>query len=374
MNTDVEKVLSCRALPTHTGMRPIATLAAALLLAAAPATAAHAVPPPQVAGFAYADQPGNPLYVVATGNEYNSTGGAIQVSRPVVGTYRVRFYGMAAPGGTAHVTAHGSNSLCVVASWSPAAVDLDINVRCYNNAGVLIDSRFVVNFTNRKPVGVHVGYLWNDNAVPPAIGHTPAPAYSYDSAGLPITVFRSAVGRYQVELGAFQTDSPGPWAAGYLHVTPYGAAARHCQALDPALVVDPSVIEVRCFDDTGAAVDTRFVLTYARQAAMLGGSGARTTATVDLSGVVPVMRGWTNSYGGAPTASMIIPGVYEIVFPGAGHLTGHAVAGIMGTPPAYCTIQSWWQSAGDEHLLVNCFDGNTGVANPAVLLNVAYIA
>jgi hypothetical protein len=252
--------------------------------------------------------------------------------------------------------------------------DQIVNIRCYNNAGALVDSRFVVNFTNRKPAGVNFGYLWNDNPVPGVAGHTPAAAYSYDSAGLPITVYRSAVGSYQVDLGAFKDDIPAPWAAGYLRITPYGSAARHCQALDPAFAADPSLIEVRCYDDTGFGVDTRFTLTYARRAAMLGGSGPRTTATVDLSGPVPVMRGWTNSYGGAPTATVIVPGTYQIVIPNAGHPKGHAIASIMGTPPMYCTIQSWWQNMGDEYLLVSCFDGNVGVPNPAVLLNVAFIA
>jgi hypothetical protein len=353
-------------------MRLIAILSTAILAVAAPVPAQAVTP--VVAGFVYASQPANMAYFAATGYEYNSAGMPIQILRPAVGTYQVKFFGMAAPGGVAHVSGYLSNSLCTVASWAPVAADLSVQVRCYNNAGALVDSRFVLNFTNRKPAGVNFGYLWNDNAVPGVGGHTPAAAYSYDSAGLPITVYRSAVGSYQVDLGAFKADIPAPWAAGYLRITPYASAARHCQALDPALVADPSLIEVRCYDDTGFAVDTRFTLTYARKTPMLGGSGARTTATVDLSGVVPVMRGWTNSYGGAPTATEIVPGTYQIVIPNAGHPKGHAIASIMGTPPMYCTIQSWWQNMGDEYLLVSCYDGNVGVPNPAVLLNVSFIA
>ncbi len=352
-------------------MRLIAILTAAVIVAMpAPVQGAG----PAVAGFAWGNQPGNPAYFPATGYEFNSAGLPIQILRPFAGTYQVKFFGMAASGGVAHASAYLSNSLCAVASWTPAGADQLVNVRCYNNAGALVDSRFVVNFTNRKPGGVNFGYLWNDNPVPGPAGHTPSAAYSYDSAGEAITVHRSAVGRYQVYLGAFAADSPGLWAAGHLRVTPYGAAARHCQVLDPALVADPSLIEVRCYDDTGFGVDTRFTLTYARNAAMLGGSGPRTTATVDLTGPAPVMRGWTNSYGGAPSATQIVPGTYQIVFPGAGHPKGHAIAAIMGTPPMYCTIQSWWQNLGDQYLLVSCYDGNVGVPNPAMLLNVSFIA
>ncbi|MBB5867260.1 hypothetical protein F4553_000639 [Allocatelliglobosispora scoriae] len=354
-------------------MRLLRVLAvAALIVAAAPAPA-HALPP-TAAGFAYANQPSNPNYILATGYEYNSVNLAVQVLRPAVGTYRVKFLGMGTLGGVPHVSARGSSSLCTVAWWGMAGGDQAVDVRCYDNAGLLADSRFVVDFTNRTPAVSGFGYLWNDNPVPPAIGHTPAPAYSYDSAGLPIKVFRSAVGRYRVELGAFRNDSPGPWAAGYLRITPYAAAARHCQALDPALVPDPQLIEVRCYDDTGSAVDSRFILTYARGAAMLGGSGARTTATVDLSAALPVMRGWTNSYGGAPTASMIIPGTYLIRIPNAAHPKGHAIASIMGTPPMFCTVQWWGPSGLDELVQVSCYDGDDGVPNPAVLLNIAFIA
>ncbi|WP_157631794.1 hypothetical protein [Catelliglobosispora koreensis] len=352
-------------------MRRLSTLLAAAVLSTTLAAPAHAVV--SAAGFAWAYDPANPAYFLASGYEYNSAGLPIQITRGFPGTYQVKFFGMGTAGGVAHVSSYGSNALCTIASWTQAAADQIVNVRCYNNAGALIDSRFAVNFTNRNPGAGHFAYLWNDNPVPGPAGHTPAAAYSYDSTGAPMTVWRSAAGRYRVRVGAFQADSPGPWAAGYLRVTPYGAAARHCQILDPLLVPDEQLIEVRCYDDTGSAVDTRFTLTYSRNVAMLGGSGTRTTATVDLSGPGPVMRGWTNSFGGVPTATQIVPGTYEVVFPNAGNPKGHAIASIMGTPPMYCTIQSWWQAAGDQHLLVSCFDGNIGVPNPAVLLNVSFI-
>lgn len=350
----------------------IAAAAVTTALAAAPLPA-QAVPA-EVAGFAWGNQPANPAYFPATGYEYNSAGLPIQILRPAVGTYQVKFFGMATTGGVAHTSAYLSNSLCTAASWAPAGADLLVNIRCYNNAGALIDTRFIVNFTSRRPAAGSFGYLWNNNPVPGPAGHTPPAAYSYDSTGAPITVYRSAAGHYQVDLGAFKADSPGPWADGYLRVTPYGAAARHCQVTDPVFAADPSLIEVNCYDDFGLAVDTRFTLTYARKVPALGGSGARMSATVDLSGFAPVMRGWTNSFGGAPTATVIAEGTYQIRIPGAGHPKGHAIASIMGTPPMYCTIQSWWQAAGDEYLLVSCFDGNNGDANPAVLLNVAYLA
>jgi hypothetical protein len=345
----------------------VTALVAATTLNAAPAQAA-----PIVAGFAWASQPGNPGYFLATGYEFNSSGLPIQVTRPVAGTYQVKFFGIGAPGGVAHVSSYMSNALCTIASWTTSGNDLLVNVRCYSNAGALIDSRFVVNFTNRNPGG-NFGYLWNDNPTPGPLGHVPAPAYSYDSTGAAIRVWHGGAGRYQVALGAFAADSAGAWATGYLKVTPYGAAARHCQILDPQLVPVAARLEVRCYNDLGVLTDSRFTLTYARTTPMLGGAGARTTATLDMSGGLPVLRGWTNAWGGAPIVSQLVPGTYDVVFPNAGNPKGHAVAAIMGTPPMYCTIQSWWEQDGDQHLRISCYDGNAGVPNPAMLLNVGFI-
>ncbi|HZN19846.1 MAG TPA: hypothetical protein VFB84_16925 [Micromonosporaceae bacterium] len=359
-------------------MRRHTLLTAALVLALASAStaAASASPAPAtddlaaavapVEGYVWAWQPANPGYIAATGYEYSSTGGAVQVLRPAVGTYQVRFLGMAGAGGVAHAGAYGTNHLCTVSSYGPSLGDEVVNVRCFTTAGAAVDTRFVAHVTNRKD-GTSRGYLWNDDPTPPAAGHTPPAAWSYDSAGQPIVVYRSAVGRYQVQLGAFAQDSPALWASGQLRATAYGSSARHCQVLDPDLVADPDLIEVHCHDDTGFNVDTRFTLTYSRK--VLSAS-----ATVDLTGALPVLDGWSNTAGGAPTVAELGVGDYLVSFPNAAVPRGHATAAIMGTPPMFCTVQAWWPDAGVERIRVRCYDGNVGIPTPAVLLNVGFIA
>lgn len=338
-----------------------ATLATVTLTPAAPASAA----PAPMDGYVWGWQPANPNYFPATGYEYNSAGGAIQILRPAVGTYQVRFLGMAGRGGVAHVSAYGSNHLCTVTSYGPSVLDEVVNIRCYDTAGAAVDTAFVANVTNRTDGGSH-GYLWSSDPMPPAFGYTPPEQWSFDSAGQPIVVYRSGVGRYQVELGAFAQDSPALWASGYLRVTPYGAGAKHCQVLDPSLFMNPDLIEVRCYDDTGFGVDTRFTLTYSRKL-------QSASATVDLSGLAPVFDGWTNP-GGAPTFTELGVGDYLVTFPGAAAPRGHVMAAMMGTPPMFCNIHAWWPSLGAEKVWIRCYDGGVGIPTPAMMLNVGYRA
>lgn len=329
---------------------------------------AHAGAVP-VDGYVWGNQPGNPDYFVATGYEHNSAGGAIRITRLGAGSYRVRFYGMAGVGGVAHASAYGNNFLCTVSNYFPSGADQLVYVRCFTTAGMAVDSRFVANFTNRPAAG-SFGYLWSDDPTPPLAGHTPA--IYYDSTGDPVVVYRAAVGVYQVQLGSYEQDSAGLWATGVFRATPFGSSPKHCQPWDPAFAIDPTMIEVHCYDDTGSAVDSRFMLTYARKVTMLGLPDPRASASLDT--FTPVLEGWTNTAGGAPTFSMIGTNSYQIDFPNADVPRGHAIATVMGTPPMFCNIQAWWPTLGWEHVLISCFDGNNGDPNPAALVNVGFIA
>lgn len=342
-------------------MKSLAILLSAAVLALAAGTAAQAAPPPSIEGYVWGWQPMNANYFPVTGYEYNSSGGAIQILRPAVGTYQVRFLGMAGTGGVAHASAYGANHLCTVSSYGPSMADEVVNVRCFTTAGAAVDTAFVANVSNRK--GAYHGYLWSSDPTPPAAGYVPPALYSYDSAGQQIVVYRSAAGRYQVHLGAFAQDSAGLWASGYLRATAYGPGAKHCQVLDPDLVPDPALLEVRCYDDTGFNVDTRFTLTYSRKV-------MSASATVDLSGAMPALDGWSNKAGGAPTVTELAVGSYLLTFPDAGVPRGHAIGAVMGTPPMFCNIHAWWPSNGSQNIWIRCYDGNVGVGTPAIMLNV----
>ncbi|HEX2370117.1 MAG TPA: hypothetical protein VHM94_12880 [Acidimicrobiia bacterium] len=319
---------------------------------------------PPIEGYVWGWQPANPNYISATGYEYNSAGGAVQIIRSAVGTYQVRFVGMAGTGGAAHVGAYGNNFICAVSSWGPSLGDEVVNLRCFTSAGVPADSRFIAHVTNRTD-GAARGYLWSNDPTPPAGGYTPSALYSYDSTGQPITVFPTGVGSYAVDLGAFGQDNAGLWMSGTLRVTAYGPSPAHCQVLDPAVFVDPEILRVRCYGPTGLAVNTRFVLSYTRGVVPV-------SATVDNYVNPPVVAGWTSSGGVAPSVSELGVGDYLITFPAAGTPGGHAFASIMGTPPMYCVIQSWTVNGGATKLRVRCFDPGGGAPNPGVLVNAGF--
>jgi hypothetical protein len=180
-----------------------------------------------IEGYVWANQPANPNYFPATGYEHNSSGRAVQVLRSAVGVYQVRFLGMAGTGGLAHASAYGNNNFCTVSSWVPSNGDEAVNVRCFTPDGVATDTRFIAHVTNRTD-GTSRGYLWSNDATPPAGGYTPPATWSYDSAGQAIVMSSSGVGHYEVELGAFTQDSAGDWTSGALRATAYGTSAVHC--------------------------------------------------------------------------------------------------------------------------------------------------
>jgi hypothetical protein len=312
-------------------------------------------------GYVWAWQPANPSYVAATGYEHNSAGGGIGVTRSGTGTYQVRFHGMAGAGGIAHVSAYGGSAICTVASWAPSGGDEVVNVRCFSSAGAPADSRFIAHVTNRTD-GLSRGYLWNNDATPPAGGYVPSTLYSFDSTGATITVFPDGVGGYAVDLNAFGQDAPTAWAAGALRVTAYGTTAVTCQISDPAQFVDPDVLRVHCYDTTGHAVNSRFALSYARGVVPL-------SATLNNYGGAPVVVGWS---GVAPTASALVDGDYTVSFPGSATAGGHAFGAIMATPPMYCNIHSWTASLGAQTLRVRCYQPGGGQLNPGMLINVGF--
>jgi hypothetical protein len=346
------------------GIAASVPVAVASLMAAAPARADLPIAPPAfpIDGYVWASQPTNPGYVAATGYEHNSAGGIVSITRSGTGIYQVRFAAMAGVGGVAHASAYGSSSICTVASWVQSGSDELVNVRCFTAAGAPADSRFIAHVTNRTD-GFARGYLWSNDPTPPVGGYVPSVQYAFDSTGQQIMVFPDGVGGYAVELHAFGQDVGGAWTSGVLRVTAYGTAAVTCQALDPALFVDPEVLRVHCFDAAGNPVNSRFALSYTRGV-------VPDSATVSNYTVVPTIVG---SSGPAPSVVAVDPdGDYEVTFPGAAVAGGHAFATIMGTPPMYCNIQYWIASLGDERLRVRCYQPGGGGLNPGMLVNVGF--
>lgn len=346
-----------------------ASMAGALAPQAAVADPAVPIVVP-VHGYVWANQPAVAGYFANTGYEHNSLGGSIHISRYAVGRYFVRFYGMARDGGVAHVNAYGSNHRCIIQSYFPYEGDQYLHIRCFDIGGNPVDTKFIANFTTRKPAGVSFGYLWNDNPAPAWFGHVPPAAYSHDGAGEQIRVYRDAVGRYLVYLGAFAQDVASQWRNGFLVATAYGMPLAGCQAngSDPEY---PSYIRVRCSDLDGQPADTKFTLTYSRDKSLMG-TPQRASVMANVIGA-PIVEGWSNSAGGAPVVTTLGTGSFQADFPNIGGPGGHAYASLMNTSPMYCTVKSWNRIGTTLRVQVRCYDPGVGEPHPAGRINVTFV-
>jgi hypothetical protein len=333
----------------------VTALVAAGLVLAAPSPAQAAT---SVYGYVWANQPSTGSYLAGTGYEFSSTGGDIEVIRWETGRYRVRFAGMGSSGGVAHVRAYGPTSnICTVTSWSHG-LDLGINIRCFDPAGNLADTRFVAHFTNRTVAGGSLAYLWAHD--PAAAGpYQPFPLYAYDSTGSAGQVERTGTGSYLVYLPALSDLYPDQHNDGHLQVTAYTMDAVQCGT---RVIGDenPTPLGVSCHDTDGNPVDSRFTLSYSHGVSHLGTTGARGNAYVRNSATGPTyVAGWWSSSGSEPVVSHPATGTYWLTFPGLGTSHGHATVSTQEVTGDYCTIVFWYRHPvlPDEVVNVRCYDG-----------------
>ena len=99
-------------------------------------------------GFVWADDQTAGSYTPHASYAYNSSGGAIGVTRSDVGTYAVTFDGLGGngtPGGHVQVTAYGTDSHAAkVQRWNSFGSDFIVHVLCFDASGAPADSRYTV--------------------------------------------------------------------------------------------------------------------------------------------------------------------------------------------------------------------------------------
>lgn len=199
-------------------------------------------------------------------NQFNSTG-AVDAApvREGAGTWMQKFAGMGGPlyKGQLQVTALDGTrgARCKIAGWWIDAGLQQARVQCFAASGVLLDTRWVLSYHQRRNVvGVangHVAYgtLWwpGDRTDFFTVAET-----NYNSITWPNTVARPGTGHYVVTLPQV--------AAGIDHVqvTAYGHLDnRWCQLAEPWTVIGADVeIKVLCFAG-GQYANSGFFVTYA---------------------------------------------------------------------------------------------------------------
>jgi hypothetical protein len=236
-----------------TTVRVLFAIVAALIL---PAMASA-----QKSGYVWANEPASASYTPNPAYSFNSSGGAITISRNGVGVYAVRFSGLGggpASGGNVLVTSYGNGSeTCKVANWGSSGVDFTANVRCFTAAGTAADTTYAMRVIWNNPAFIKNGYAWADN--PTSAGYTPNAMYSFNSSGGAIGITRSGVGTYAVNFSGLGGNGPG----GNVQVTAYGSDAATCKAASWGFSADFTV-NVRCFKSGGSPVDTQYSINIVR--------------------------------------------------------------------------------------------------------------
>jgi hypothetical protein len=303
-------------------------------------------------GYVWAHDGSAPNYVPSPAYQFNSKGFTNTIDRLGTGSYLVKFPGLGVSGGMAHVTAYGSSGeSCKVQSWVPSGTLQRVWVRCFDSGGRPIDTRFAASFVRSVAGTGRLAHLWADQASSPS--YTPSPTYQFNSTGSLNTIVRSGVGVYN----AILTDLAD--TGGNVKVTAYGTGSETCkvQGWGPSGANIRAV--VRCFSTTGAPVDTRFTLTYAKSLGITGIPGTKAGYVLAdqpaSPSYTPLASHQFNFLGGSNTVSRSAVGQYTVNMPSLAAISGNVQVNSVGINSRECKVAYWVPSGPDLSIGVRCF-------------------
>jgi hypothetical protein len=157
------------------------------------------------------------------------------------------------------------NATCSVQAMVPTTVGVQVQVNCFNSAGMLADEPFDLLITNsRSPrAGVFDFAEFNrDGALVQAL--------SFNSAGKQNSAVRTGIGVYGVTMPG--SGSAGS-ARGTVKVSAASDVAVSCQIGAWSATKTAQKITVRCFSPSGTPQDTPFFVSYARGTNLMGRDG-----------------------------------------------------------------------------------------------------
>jgi hypothetical protein len=199
--------------------------------------------------FAWANQPTAASYSPDPNYAYNTSGGAITISRSSAGNYGVVFAGLSGVGGTVQITSYGpGNSSCYSNGWGGSS-NFDAFVVCEDTGGNPIDEFFVVAIIPHGVAPPTVAFTWANNSS--SLSYTPDATYTYNPGG-PVTVVRNSPGNYSV---TFTGVNATQIAGGDVRATAYATTIR-CKVASWGSGGNTDMIaNVVCFDLTGTPAD-----------------------------------------------------------------------------------------------------------------------
>lgn len=233
--------------------------------------------------YLWANQPtATSAYVPSETYQFNSAGPPSVIKRSQTGVYRVYLQGVwdKLNGGHIQVTGYGFGSeRCKVAGWgaSPevglpgygwlASGTVRAEVRCFTAGGAPADSRFTLTFADRENIlgadicchsnGRLSAYGWASQPTSPS--YTLPSAWSWNGWSGWAEGTRHAEGSYAVQFYSGFSGAQYGLGDGHVNVTAYGTGPEFCKV---AWWGTSSGAAVRCFDASGAPVDTRFTIAY----------------------------------------------------------------------------------------------------------------
>jgi hypothetical protein len=255
-----------------------AMLASGLAFGGASAAAQAAVP--QYWGFALIQHASGPA---ATGHWAESVASPAPAATPVAaGREVVRFPRIGySKAGVVHVTAIlGQFAWCQAQGWRPSGGAELVTVQCYGKGGQPQFVHFTVSFsasTGRLPGGLRYAYLY----------HAPAGTItSFNSAGQPNTVTPAGPGAWQVRLRGSGPATP----SGNIQLTAVNKTRPAvCDVAGATQTTAQQVIDVRCYGQLGAPLNTGWTLTYQRGQAITGAQPRYFAYTTDNKRTCPLV-------------------------------------------------------------------------------------
>jgi hypothetical protein len=239
-------------------------------------------------------------------------------------------------------------------AWATGCGSVDDASPATDDVAPATDSAKAETGTSREPLsyGWH-GFAWINAGT---VGYP----YAYvNGSGGTITVTNGSTGNYTVTFPGIAGGS-GAGAGGNVQVVAYGSGSERCKVSSWGASGANELVNVHCNTAAGAAVNTSFVVQFARPPGF--GPGAFLWSDQPSSAAYNVASTWSwNSTGGTNRITRASAGVYTAFLPGLAASGGSVQVTGYGSTADHCKVTGWGGSGTDQSVTVRCFSGNTPV-------------
>lgn len=269
---------------------------------------------------------------------FNISAGANSFNRASAGNYTVGWTGLTVPDGAINaqfVSAYGSvgGGFCMENNWSTAQLVFN----CFDKTGAPANQSSTAVAIGSGTFSGRSAFAWIDT---PGASANASGTWRHHPLGLAIFSEHVATGSYVVRFTGLQrvnaSDREG------VIVNAYGGTAAVCQPGAPTSTATGLEVAVRCFDATGAAVDSRYTVLLvdgARTGARLGFALADQPTATTYTPANSAVRGT-----GSVQVTRAAAGTWDVAFTGfyrSGDLKESFLVSPVGTTAGRCWVNYW---------------------------------